>query len=147
MNDHYDPLSSLFPSGTNPKVSEPKDDKDELIVHFWNAREFDSKSIPASTSSNTDSTYQPCAQKYSYFEDGMGRSITKSQLDQFCSYITDIFVTLNNDHQEFISGKGFWKDLSKGLKDAFWKELRIKFPFLRYCEDNWKGQKFVVDYY
>jgi hypothetical protein len=145
--DRYDPLSSLFPNRTNLKVSEPKDERGELIVQFWKAREYDSKTVLASTPPDIDDAYQPCARKYTYLEDGTGHPISKSQLDQFRSYITDIFITLNNDHHEVITGKGFWKDLSKGLKDAFWKEVRIKFPFLCYCDDNWKGQKFVVDYY
>jgi hypothetical protein len=137
----------LFPNGTNPKVLELKEDRDELMVQYWKASQFDSKNITPPQPHDMDDTHQPCAKKYSYFEDGTGRSITKSQLDQFRTYVTEVFVTLNNDHYELIEGKGFWKELSKGLKDAFWKELRIKFPFLRYCDDNWKGQKFIVDYY
>jgi hypothetical protein len=145
-SDSFTSLSSLFPNGVNPKVSEPEDDRDALIIQYWSIRDFDTKSI-VSRPHDTDPTYQPCAKKYSYFEDGAGHSITKSQLDQFCSYVMDIFVTLSNDHNNLIKGKGFWKELSKGLKDAFWKEARIKFPFLRYCDDNWKGKKFIVDYY
>lgn len=141
----YNPLALLFPNGTSTKVSEPEDDWDALTIQYWKASQFDSKNVPAPKP--YDDTYQPCARKYSYFEDGTGRSIAKSQLDQFRSYVSDILVTLNNDHYELIEGKGFWRELSKGLKDAFWKELRIKFPFLRYCDDNWKGQKFIVDYY
>lgn len=145
--DLYHPLASLFPNGTNPEVSEPEDDKDELAIQYWIATQFDSKNVPAPQYHDIDDTYQPCARKYSYFEDGTGRSISKSQLDQFRTYVTEVFVTLNNDHHELIKGKGSWKELSKGLKDAFWKELRIRFPFLRYCYDNWKGQRFIVNYY
>ena len=145
--NHHNPLVSLFPLGMNAKVLEPEDDRDELMVQYWKASQFDRKNIPPPQPRDIDNTHQPCARKYSYFEDGTGCSIAKSQLDQFCTYITEVFITLNNDHYELIKGKGFWKELSKGLKDTFWKELRIKFPFLHYCDDNWKGQKFVVDYY
>ena len=131
----------------NPKVLEPKDDRDELTVEYWKASQFDRKNIPPPQPHDVDDTHQPCARKYSYFEDGTSCSIAKSQLDQFHTYITEVFVTLNNDHYELIKGISFWKELSKGLKNTFWKELHIKFPFLRYCDDNWKGQKFVVDYY
>ncbi|KAI0294456.1 hypothetical protein BC826DRAFT_968848 [Russula brevipes] len=145
-SDHrYNPLAALLPNGTNPEVSEPEDDRDELVVQYWHATQFDSKNISAPEPHGIDATHQPCARKYSYFEDGTGRSISKSQLDQFRSYMTTVFVTLNNDHRNLI--KGFWRELSKGFKDAFWKELRIKFPFLRYCNNNWKGQKFIVDHY
>jgi hypothetical protein len=131
----------------NPEVSEPEDDKDELIIRYWKAMQFDSKNLPAPQALDVDDTYQPCVRKYSYFEDGTGRSITKSQLDQIRTYVTEVFVTLNNNHHDLIKGKGFWKELSKGLKDAFWKELHIKFPFFQYCDDNWKGRKFIVNYY
>jgi hypothetical protein len=137
----------LFPNGTNPKDLEPKDDRDKLTVQYWKASQFGNKNIPVPQPHDMDNTYQPCARKYSYFEDSTGRSIAKSQLDQFHTYVMEVFVTLNNDHYKLIEGKGFWKELSKGLKDTFWKEVRIKFPFLRYCDDNWKGQKFIVDYY
>lgn len=147
-SDHrYNILAALLPKGTNPEVSKPEDDRDELAVQYWYATQFDSKNIPTPNPRDIDATHQPCARKYSYFEDSTGRSISKSQLDQFRSYVTSVFVTLNNDYHDLIKGRGFWRELSKGFKDAFWKELRIKFPFLRYCNDNWKGQKFIVDYY
>jgi hypothetical protein len=143
----YNPLASLFPNGTNVKINEPEDDRNKLTIQYWKASQFDSKNVPAPKPYDTDDTYQPCARKYSYFKDSTGRPIAKSQLNQFRSYVTDLLVTLNNDHHELIEGKGFWRELSKGLKDAFWKELRVKFSFLHYCDDNWKGQKFIVDYY
>ena len=63
----YNPLASLFPNGTNTKVSEPKDDRDKLTIQFWKASQFDSKNVPAPKPYNN--TYQPSSAKTRFASD------------------------------------------------------------------------------
>ena len=54
---------------------------------------------------------------------------------------------VHNEQPNLIEAKGYWQDLSKSFKDPLGKEICIKFPFLCYCNQNWKGNKFVVNWY
>jgi hypothetical protein len=113
------------------------DDEADHDVQFWTIEQFKAAGGVLGAAGHS--------QRLGFLEDSKGIPIDKKRASNIRAHLHRAFHLLASVEPAAVIKS--WGKADEALLDVVYCDLRLNFPEFRYCENNWKAQQFMTEWY
>lgn len=84
-------------------------------------------------------------ERVAFLQDAMGDPVSSARVKQIRDDLRNVFMQICMAMRSVILNK--WSDYNTTFKNTMFRHLRIHYPEFTYCDDNWKANKFISNFY
>jgi hypothetical protein len=84
-------------------------------------------------------------ERVAFLQDAMGDPVSSARVKQIRDDLRNVFMQICMAMRSAILNK--WSDYDATFKNTIFRHLRIHYPEFTYCDDNWKANKFISNFY
>lgn len=127
-----DLLRTILPQAHDDSIVDPKrQESDFTFITSWS----DLKDIPEND----------LPDRVSFLQDAMGDPVDGTRIKQIRDDLRNVFTQICMAMRSALCKK--WSDYDATFKNTIIRHLRIRYPEFTYCDDDWKANSFISNFY
>ena len=132
IQQRADLLHAILPHAHNESIVDLKQrEVDFLLITSWSdAKDLSENDLP---------------EQIAFLQDAMGDPVGSAQVKQICDDLRNDFMQICMAMQLAILNK--WSNYDATFKNTIIRHLCIHYSEFTYCDDNWKANKFISNFY